>query len=106
MLDSLEARHAAFIAKTKPVRESTVERAHVKASTGLSLKFTSPGRVGVPDRIDLRPIPEAHRALVAQYFWFTELKAPGKLPRPEQLREHARLRALGFRVDVIDKVVK
>jgi hypothetical protein len=33
---------------------------------------------------------------------FVELKAPGKKPTPGQLREHARLRELGFRVEVLD----
>lgn len=89
------------------MRESKVESAHrdaIRAQGGLSFKFTSPGRVGVPDRIDLLPVPLAVRDLVAQYIRFTECKAPGKKPRPEQLREHSRLRALGFRVDVVDSI--
>jgi hypothetical protein len=35
---------------------------------------------------------------------FVELKAPGKKPTPGQLREHARLRELGFRVEVLDSI--
>ena len=31
-----------------------------------------------------------------------EYKAPNKKPRPGQVREHDRLRAMGFAVDVID----
>lgn len=91
------------------MRESAIEASHrdaIKARGGLSLKFTSPGRVGVPDRIDLLPIPLAVRELVGRYIRFTECKSPGKLPRPEQLREHERLRALGFCVDVVDQPTK
>lgn len=87
--------------KPRAVRESEVERLFVKQEP-CALKFTSPGRRGVPDRLVLRPVPEAARELVAQYVRFVELKRPGEKPRPEQVREHARLRALGFRVDVID----
>ena len=35
---------------------------------------------------------------------FVELKAPGKKPAAHQLREHARLMALGQRVEVIDSL--
>lgn len=89
------------------VRESTIEkadRARIAARGGRMLKFVSPGRNGVPDDIVLHPIPVEHRALVARYFRFAEYKSPGKKPRPAQDREHARLRALGFTVDVIDSV--
>lgn len=33
---------------------------------------------------------------------FVELKRPKGKPRPGQIREHARLRDLGFRVEVVD----
>jgi hypothetical protein len=56
----------------------------------------------VPDRLILCPIPECHRAIVAKYVWFVEAKAPGKKPRVEQVREHKRLRKMGFRVEVVD----
>ena len=87
-------------------RESTIEHADTKATTtlgGLSLKFVSPGRANVPDRIRLFPVPPEHREIVARYFRFAEYKAPNKKPRPRQIREHARLRAMGFAVDVIDQ---
>lgn len=86
--------------------ESTVERAdrkQVEGEGGRLLKFVSPGLNGVPDDILLRPIPPEHQEIVARYFRFVEYKAPGKKPRPSQEREHARLRALGFSVDVIDQ---
>jgi len=110
---ALDARIAARKAKPpkpKPIRESKVEDAHVasvKAEGGTSYKFTSPGRTAVPDRLDLRPITDPwHKELVARYVRFTEAKRPGAKPTPAQEREHARLRALGFRVDVVDYVKK
>lgn len=91
----------------KSVRESTVEAAHmklVKADGGISFKFVSPSRRSVPDRLDLRPIPMAVRHVVAQYVRFTECKRPGEVPTPSQHREHERLRALGFTVDIVDSL--
>lgn len=75
----------------------------VKRAKGEAYKFTSPGRRGVPDRLILYPIPEKHQAIVAKYVQFVECKAPKKKPRPEQVREHKRLRKLGFKVEVADK---
>jgi hypothetical protein len=88
------------------MRESEIERAdrkRITAEGGMLLKFVSPGRNGVPDDILLRPIPPEHREIVARYFRFCEYKATGQKPRPSQEREHGRLRALGFTVDVIDQ---
>lgn len=87
------------------MRESAIEkadRARLKDEGGLMLKFVSPGRVGVPDDIVLRPIPPEHQALVARYFRFAEYKKPGAEPKPHQARRHTELRNLGFTVDVID----
>lgn len=92
--------------KPKPIRESQVEDDHrdsVTADGGISFKFVSPARRSVPDRLDLRPIPPEYRDLVARYVRFTECKRPGEKPTPSQLREHERLRALGFVVDVVDQ---
>lgn len=76
--------------------EKTIE-AHlvkrVKERGGVAYKFTSPQRRSVPDRLVLLPDGVIE---------FVELKAPGKKPTPMQLREHERLRALGFTVLVID----
>ncbi|HDM8259689.1 PDDEXK family nuclease [Proteus mirabilis] len=80
----------------RKVREDVIERNlvnEVKKAGGITYKFTSPGRRGVPDRIVLLP----HGKII-----FVECKAPGEKPRPEQLREHARLFALGFHVVVLD----
>lgn len=77
-------------------RESIVEKhltAAVKAAGGIAYKFVSPGRRSVPDRIVLLP---GGRII------FVECKAPGKAPRADQLREHERLRALGFTVVILD----
>lgn len=77
-------------------RESIIEKhltAAVKAAGGIAYKFVSPGRRSVPDRIVLLP---------GGRIVFVECKAPGKTPRADQLREHERLRALGFSVVVLD----
>ena len=78
-------------------------RDKVHDADGIAFKFTSPARRSVPDRLVLMPITsEEHREIVGRYVRFVELKAPGKKPTDAQLREHARLRALGFKVHVID----
>lgn len=86
------------VKKTKKVSESDVEAAfvaRVKELGGMALKFTSPSRRAVPDRIVLMPNNRAY---------FCELKAPGARPTAAQHREHVRLRDLGFTVDVIDNL--
>jgi len=78
------------------MREKQVEQKlvkAVKAAGGLCPKFVSPGTAGMPDRLVLLP---GGRIL------FVEVKAPGKKPRPLQIHRHEQLRALGFRVVVID----
>lgn len=89
----------------KPLSEADIEAHHrdqIKAAGGISYKFTSPARRSVPDRLDLLPIPAAARHVVAQYVRFTECKRPGAVPTPAQAREHERLRALGYVVNVVD----
>lgn len=89
------------------MRESSIESylvERIKTLGGTCPKFVSPGRRNAPDRIALQEIPPEHRAIVARYIQFVECKAPGKKPNPGQLREHARLRALGFRVEVVDSI--
>jgi hypothetical protein len=78
------------------MRESAIEKAlkkRVEALGGLCEKFVSPGRRSVPDRILTFP----NGVII-----FVELKAPGKEPTPLQQRDHARRRALGCDVRVID----
>lgn len=77
-------------------RESLIEKhlvAEVRKAGGGAFKFVSPGRRSVPDRIVLLP---------GGRIVFVECKSPGKLPHADQLREHERLRALGFNVVVLD----
>lgn len=78
------------------IREDSVEQhlvKEVKKAGGIAYKFVSPGKRSVPDRIVLLP---------GGRLVFVECKAPGKPPRADQLREHERLRALGFTVVVLD----
>ncbi len=77
---------------------------HAKKKGVLHLKFTSPGRAAVPDRLLLSEIPEFLRPVIAKHIRFVEYKRKGQKPTEAQTREHERLRALGFRVDVIDSV--
>lgn len=65
----------------------------VKKTGGFALKFVSPGMNGVPDRIVL--LPGGHIA-------FVELKSPGKMMRPLQIRRKKQLESLGFKVYLID----
>jgi hypothetical protein len=76
--------------------ERDVERAlvrRVEALGGTCEKFTSPGRRSVPDRLITMP----DGTII-----FVELKAPGKKPTDLQKRDHARRRAMGCDVRVID----
>lgn len=70
---------------------------HVCLKRGLCLKMNSITMNGLPDRLVL--LPEGK-------MFFAELKAPGKKPRPEQVRVHESLRKLGFDVRVIDSTAK
>lgn len=58
--------------------EANVEKylkKQIEAIGGLCWKWVSPGRSGVPDRICIMP---------GGLIFFVELKAPGKVERPEQ----------------------
>lgn len=79
------------------MREKTVEAKLVKAvkdAGGIAPKFVSPGLDGVPDRLVLFPGGKCA---------FIELKAPGKTPRPLQVRRKRQLEKLGFLVYCIDR---
>jgi hypothetical protein len=82
------------------MRETKVEtylRISVERRGGTCEKFSSPGRRGVPDRqVNDRP----------GRIDFVETKAPGKKPKSWQERDHARRRARGFRVFVLDTIEK
>lgn len=82
------------------MEESKIERylkKQVELLGGLALKFVSPGVSGVPDRIVLLPQGKVI---------FVELKAPGKKARPIQEYRIKEIRALGFRVEIIDSIEK
>lgn len=76
--------------------EKHIEKALVKVAKskgGIAMKFVSPGFSGVPDRLVL--LPQGKLA-------FIELKAPGKMMRPLQVKRKRQLEALGFSVYCID----
>ena len=73
--------------------ESQLKKA-IKDMGGLCWKLVCPGITGVPDRICLM----RNRAV------FVELKAPGKKPRPIQVRRMNQLRQQGFTALVVDSV--
>ena len=78
------------------MRERAIEeklRVESQKRGGLSMKFVSPGLVGVPDRIVV--LPQGRLG-------FVELKAPGEKPRKIQLRRMEQLRKPGFLVYVLD----
>ena len=65
----------------------------VKVADGICPKFVSPGTDGMPDRMIL---------LQGGRIGFVEVKAPGKKPRPLQVKRHEKLRELGFLVFILD----
>ena len=77
------------------MNEKSIEQAlrqAIQADGGICWKLVSPGVDGVPDRICLK----AGQAV------FVEVKAPGKKPRPLQIRRMNQLRSQGFTVLVVD----
>ncbi|KXB21611.1 VRR-NUC domain-containing protein [Xylella fastidiosa] len=78
------------------MREQAIERylaARARDQGGQTYKVHCINRNGMPDRLVLLP---------NNVTLWVELKAPGRRCQPHQLREHARLRALGQRVVVVD----
>lgn len=78
--------------------EKVVERKlvkAVKANGGMCIKLLCDQLTGLPDRMCLFP---NHKIV------FVELKTTGRKPKRIQLFIHDKLRALGFRVEVIDSV--
>ena len=67
----------------------------VKLNGGMCIKLLCDQLIGLPDRMCLFP---SHKIA------FVELKTTGKKPKRIQLFMHKKLRALGFRVEVIDTV--
>jgi len=78
------------------MREKEIEeylRKEVKKAGGKAYKFESPGNDGVPDRIVIFP---------GNNIYFVELKAPGKKPRPLQVKQMRDLKNFGCKVSVLD----
>ena len=67
----------------------------VKANKGMCIKLLCDQLIGLPDRLCLFP---GHKIV------FVELKTTGRKPKRIQAFMHNKLRALGFRVEVIDTV--
>lgn len=68
----------------------------VKANGGMCIKLLCDQLTGLPDRLCLFP---GHKIA------FVELKTTGKKPRRIQIFVHNKLRALGFRVEIIDTII-
>jgi hypothetical protein len=82
------------------MQESRIEKRlkkEIEKIGGKALKFVSPGVSGIPDRIVLLP----QGRIV-----FVELKAPGEKLRALQEYRAKELKALGFRVEMIDTAEK
>jgi len=80
------------------MRESRIEGALVRRVHelgGYAIKLAAPGHRGAPDRLVLLP---GGRVM------FVEVKAPGRRPTALQARMHARLVAMGFRVETLDNL--
>lgn len=78
--------------------EKVVERRLVelvKINGGMCIKLLCDQLIGLPDRMCLFP---GHKIV------FVELKTTGQKPKRIQMYMHNKLRALGFRVEVIDTV--
>lgn len=78
--------------------EKVVERKLVelvKINGGMCIKLLCDQLIGLPDRMCLFP---GHKIV------FVELKTTGRKPKRIQVHMHNKLRALGFRVEVIDTV--
>lgn len=78
------------------MRENVIENnlaRRVEEMGGITYKLSPIGRINKPDRLVMLP---------GGKIIFVECKRPGEQPRQGQLREHERLRKLGFRVEVLD----
>ncbi|MBF0778163.1 VRR-NUC domain-containing protein [Streptococcus cuniculi] len=72
--------------------ERDIENYLKRKCRGLCLKFTSPGTIGVPDRIIINQ----------RGVFFVEVKASGKKPRKSQQILHKKFERLGHKVWVVD----
>lgn len=81
------------ITSEKVIERKLVEL--VKLNGGMCIKLLCDQLIGLPDRMCLFP---GHKIV------FVELKTTGRKPKRIQAYMHNKLRALGFRVEVIDTV--
>lgn len=81
------------ITSEKVIERKLVEL--VKLNGGMCIKLLCDQLIGLPDRMCLFP---SHKIV------FVELKTTGQKPKRIQAYMHNKLRALGFRVEVIDTV--
>lgn len=82
------------------MREKQIEQklvAQVRTRGGICAKWVCPGIDGMPDRLVFLPDGK---------FGMVEVKAPMKKPRPLQVSRHRMLRALGFKVYVVDSIAQ
>lgn len=80
------------------MRESVIETHLVKRVKELG------GEIRKVRFLDRRGAPDRFVILPTQMAVWVELKAPGQKAKPNQLREHQRLRAMGQSVVVIDSI--
>lgn len=87
--------------KERDIEKHLVQR--VKELGGECRKLRWIGRTGAPDRLVMLPaLNLIYGAPARERTIWVELKAPGVLPEPHQLREHTRMRRMGQRVEVVD----
>ena len=81
-----------FVTESEKVLEAEL-RERCKALGWMCIKLTSQYQRGLPDRLIL---------MLGGLVCFVELKTTGKKPTALQRVTHERLRALGYRVEVVD----
>jgi hypothetical protein len=87
------------------MRESEVENYLVECVQKLGgevRKVKWIGRRGAPDRVVMLPSVQCNTVEVFTAPIWVELKRPGEKAEPHQVREHARMRKMGQRVEVVD----
>ena len=81
-----------FVTESEKILEAEL-RERCKALGWMCIKLTSQYQRGLPDRLILMP---------GGRVCFAEIKTTGKKPTALQRVTHERLRALGYRVEVVD----
>ena len=85
-----------------PIEQHLVKR--VKETGGEVRKVVWPGRRHAPDRLVGWPETGTGQQKLEAAHALVETKRPKGKARGGQLREHERLRAIGFRVEVLDTI--